>query len=124
MTKKWTILLTTSLMFFSHAAFADVDHKLIAKAEKNPVKVQQIKKLKDETAVKLTGTLFKHLNQDHYEFKDNTGIILLDIDEDVLEASKVQVGDKVNVWGEVDVHSYKPTDIEVEKLEKIVANPK
>jgi len=51
--------------------------------------VSAIAKLKDETAVTLKGTLLKHLNEDHYEFSDGTGVILLDIDDDLWKASRV-----------------------------------
>ena len=79
-----------------------------------------IAKLKDETAVTLKGTLLKHLNEDHYEFSDGTGVILLDIDDDLWKASNIKAGDKVQVVGEVDTHRYKPTDIEVVKIEKVL----
>lgn len=121
MIKKSMLVGLSSLLLCSAAAFADVDQKLIQKAEKNPVSVKQVKQLRDETPVSLSGEIFKHLNKDHYEFKDSTGIMLLDIDEDVLDAAKVKIGDRVKVWGEVDTHSYKPTNIDVEKLEKLPA---
>lgn len=79
-----------------------------------------IAKLKDETAVTLKGTLLKHLNEDHYEFSDGTWVILLDIDDDLWKASNIKAGDKVQVGGEVDTHRYKPTDIEVVKIEKVL----
>ncbi len=89
-------------------------------AAKNHVSVSAIAKLKDETAVTLKGTLLKHLNEDHYEFSDGTGVILLDIDDDLWKASNIKAGDKVQVVGEVDTHRYKPTDIEVVKIEKVL----
>ena len=75
---------------------------------------------KDETAVTLKATLLKHLNEDHYEFSDGTGGILLDIDDHLWKASNIKAGDKVQVVGEVDTHRYKPTDIEVVKIEKVL----
>ena len=48
------------------------------------------------------------------------GVILLDIDDDLWKASNIKAGDKVQVGGEVDTHRYKPTDIEVVKIEKVL----
>ena len=96
------------------------DHIIIQEAASNQVKVAEVKNLKDETAVTLKGILLKHLNEDHYEFSDCTGVILLDIYDDLWKASHIKAGDKVQVVGEVDTHRYKPTDIEVVKIEKVI----
>lgn len=101
-------------------AWAKDDHIILQEAAKNHVSVSAIAKLKDETAVTLKGILLKHLNEDHYEFSDGTGVILLDIDDHLWKASNIKAGDKVQVVGEVDTHSYKPTDIEVVKIEKVL----
>ena len=45
--------------------------------------------------------------------------IRLEIDDDLWRAAGLTVGDHVRVVGEVDTHRYKPTDIEVVKIEKI-----
>ena len=96
------------------------DYIILKEAAKNHVSVSAIAKLKDETAVTLKGTLLKHLNEDNYEFSDGIGDILLDIDDDLWKASNIKAGDKVQVVGEVDTHRYKPTDIEVVKIEKVL----
>ncbi len=96
------------------------DHIIIQEAASHQVKVADIKNLKDETAVTLTGTLMKHLNQEHYEFNDGTGLILLEIDDDLWKSAGIQAGDKVTAIGEVDKHRYKPTDIEVVKITKVI----
>ena len=112
-------LVVASSACMGSVTWAQSNAELMAAAEKNSVKVEKIKTLKDETAVSLTGTLVKHLNQDHYEFDDGTGMILLEIDDDDWKASGVKMGDRVHVLGEVDTHRYKPTDIEVLKISKI-----
>ncbi|CAG67124.1 MULTISPECIES: NirD/YgiW/YdeI family stress tolerance protein [Acinetobacter] len=104
----------------SSSAFAGKDdHLIVQEAAKNVVNVQQITKLKDETGVTLTGQITKHIKSDHYEFKDTTGVISLEIDDDLWRAVGLKVGDHVRAVGEVDTHRYKPTDIEVVKIEKI-----
>lgn len=117
------LILSTSVMatvVLSSSAFAGKDdHLIVQEAAKNVVNVQQIAKLKDEAGVTLTGQITKHIKSDHYEFKDTTGIINLEIDDDLWRAAGLKVGDYVRAVGEVDTHRYKPTDIEVVKIEKI-----
>ena len=113
------IALCMSSLSLAVGAWANDDHIIMQEAANNHVTVSAIANLKDETAVTLKGTLLKHLNEDHYEFSDGTGVILLDIDDDLWKVSNIKAGDKVQVVGEVDTHRYKPTDIEVVKIEKI-----
>ncbi|USA52784.1 NirD/YgiW/YdeI family stress tolerance protein [Acinetobacter sp. C32I] len=94
------------------------DHVLLQQAAKNVVTVSQVAKLADETGVTLTGQISKHLQSDHYEFKDSSGSISVEIDDDIWRQAGLKVGDHVRLVGEVDTHRYKPTDIEVIKIEK------
>ena len=113
-----TAMLSTILL--SSTAFAGKDdHVIIQEAAKNIATVQQVAKMKDETGVTLTGQITKHIKSDHYEFKDRSGTISLEIDDDLWRAAGLKVGDHVRVVGEVDTHRYKPTDIEAVKIEKI-----
>lgn len=68
--------------------------------------------------VTLTGQITKHLRSDHYEFKDQSGTIGIEVDDDIWRKAGLKVGDHVRLVGEVDTHRYKPTDIEVIKIEK------
>lgn len=74
-------------------------------------------KAKDETAVTLIGKITRHIKSDHYEFKDSTGTINIEIDDDLVTPSQLKPGTKVRIMGEVDTHRYKPTDIDVAKIE-------
>lgn len=94
------------------------DHVIVQEAVKNIVSVAQATKLADETGVTLTGQITKHLRSDHYEFKDRSGTIGIEIDDDIWRKAGLKVGDHVRLVGEVDTHRYKPTDIEVIKIEK------
>lgn len=119
MKKSILMAMLASTVFMAPSVWAKSDAELMSLAEKNVVTVAQAKILGDESPVSLTGTLVKHLNRDHYEFDDGTGIILLEIDDDDWALAGVQVGDRVRVLGEVDTHSYKPADIEVLKITKV-----
>ena len=94
------------------------DHVIVQEAAKNNVSVAQATKLADETGVTLTGQITKHLRSDHYEFKDKSGTIGIEIDDDIWRKAGLKVGDHVRLVGEVDTHRHKPTDIEVIKIEK------
>ncbi|WP_333978469.1 NirD/YgiW/YdeI family stress tolerance protein [Acinetobacter colistiniresistens] len=97
------------------------DHVLLQEAAKNVVSVSQVAKLADETGVTLTGQITKHLQSDHYEFKDRSGTISVEVDDDLWRQAGLKVGDHVRLVGEVDTHRYKATDIEVIKIEKYAA---
>lgn len=95
------------------------DHVIVQEATKNVVTVSQVAKLADETGITLTGQITKQLKGDHYEFKDKSGTIGVEIDDDIWRQAQLKVGDHVRLVGEVDTHRYKPTDIEVVKIEKL-----
>lgn len=94
------------------------DQAILQQAATNIVTISQAVKLTDETGVTLTGQLTKHLKGDHYELKDSTGAVSVEIDDDVWRQAGLKVGDHVRLMGEVDRHRYKATDIEVVKIEK------
>lgn len=94
------------------------DHMLVQEAAKNVIAVNQVAKLADETGVTLTGQIVKHLQSDHYEFKDKSGSIGIEIDDDLWRQAGLKVGDHIRLIGEVDTHRHKATDIEVISVEK------
>ncbi len=96
------------------------DHVILKEALNNVVTVSQIAKLADETGVTLIGQITKHVKSDHYELKDKSGTIGVEIDDDIWQRAGLKVGDHVRVVGEVDTHRYKPTDVEVITVEKLV----
>ena len=110
------IVILTGLSTFTWAG--KDDHVIVQEAAENNVSVAQATKLADETGVTLTGQITKHLRSDHYEFKDRSGTIGIEIDDDIWRKAGLKVGDHVRLVGEVDTHRHKPTDIEVIKIEK------
>jgi len=112
------IVILTGLSTFTWAG--KDDHVIVQEAAKNNVSVAQATKLADETGVTLTGQITKHLRSDHYEFKDKSGTIGIEIDDDIWRKAGLKVGDHVRLVGEVDTHRHKPTDIEVVKMEKVL----
>lgn len=111
--------LTGLALLGSNAVLAKPDAALLKEATKNVVTVSKAKTLADESGVTLTGTIVKHIASDHFEFKDATGSIVIDIDDDLWKPLQLKAGDKVRVVGEVDTHKVKPTDIEVFQIERV-----
>ena len=113
------ILFTSSICTTVSTWAGKDDHIIIQEAASNQVKVAEVKHLKDETAVTLKGTLLKHLNEDHYEFSDGTGVILLDIDDDLWKGKPISAKTPVTIIGEIDI-DYKPTkrvEVDVDQVQ-------
>lgn len=107
-----------ALLVHSHA-FAKSDQAIQQEATQHAVTVAQIKTLADETGVTLAGHIVRHISGDDFEFKDASGSIVIEVDDDLWKPMQLKAGDKVRLIGEVDTHRRKPTDIEVISIEKI-----
>ena len=119
MKKIMTALTMAMALAASPMVLAKTDQALLKEAAKNPVTVAKAKTLKDETGVSLTGSIVRHVAGDEFEFKDATGSIMLDIDDDLWQPMQLKAGDRIRVMGEVDTHRSKATDIEVIKIERL-----
>ena len=118
--KKTPLLLAIAVLVMTSNVWAGKDdHVIIQEAAKNNITIGQAIRANDETAVTLTGTIVRQIKHEHYELKDSTGTIGIEVDDDLIDLKKLKPGTKVKVVGEVDTHRYKPTDIEVVKIEII-----
>ncbi|WP_152227125.1 NirD/YgiW/YdeI family stress tolerance protein [Pseudomonas sp. SCB32] len=80
--------------------------------------VKQAQSAADDTPVVLEGTIAKRIGGEHYEFKDVTGSIQVEIDHDDWPAgASVSENTKVRLTGEVDHHKQKAADIDVDRVE-------
>ena len=118
--KKTPLLLAIAVLVMTSNVWAGKDdHVIIQEAAKNKITIGQAIRANDETAVTLTGTIVRQIKPEHQELKDSTGTIGIEVDDDLIDLKKLKPGTKVKVVGEVDTHRYKPTDIEVVKIEII-----
>lgn len=119
MTFKTTLLVGALMVACSASAFAydAEDQHIISAATKNAVTIAQAAKSIDETAVSVTGTIVRIVKREHYEIKDSTGTIVVEIDDDLVKPNQLKKGTKVRVYGEVDTHRMKPVDIDAVKVE-------
>ena len=84
----------------------------------NIVAVKSLKNLSDDASVVLEGYVIKQTREEHYMFKDDTGQIEIDVDEDILKGVKLTPGIKVRISGEVDKND-NGVSVDVDHLEII-----
>ena len=75
----------------------------------------------DDAPVTLTGNIVERLagSDDKYMFRDATGQVMVDIDEDLFIGRTVTPQTKVRLYGKVDKEIMEPTKIDVKRLEII-----
>ena len=74
---------------------------------------------KDDTPVKLKGYIVKSVGDEKYQFRDNTGVITVDIDDELWQGKPINAKTPVVLIGEVDI-DYKPTkrvEIDVDQVQ-------
>jgi uncharacterized protein (TIGR00156 family) len=74
--------------------------------------------LMDDTHVVLEGQIVKRLQDELYEFKDATGTIQVEIDDEDWPAQKVSENTKVRLTGEVD-KDFNSHEVDVDRVELI-----
>ena len=80
------------------------------------ISVSEIAELKDGDYVVMQGNILEKTGDETYNFKDNTGTIILEIDDDSWADITVTPNDIVIIEGEVDKNMMNPTIIEVEEI--------
>ena len=74
---------------------------------------------KDNTPVKLQGQVVKSLGDEKYQFRDKTGVITVDIDDELWQGRPVSPTTYITLIGEVDI-DYKPmkrVEIEADQIQ-------
>jgi uncharacterized protein (TIGR00156 family) len=112
------ILMTTGLTVTGVAmANTPVNQAAIAPATLTTVK--HALTAKDNTPVKLHGQVVKSLGDEKYQFRDNTGSITVDVDDELWQGRPISANTNVTLIGEVDI-DYKPlkrVEIEVDQVQ-------
>jgi len=109
------------IFFISFFVFINmVQAKFIAQSDTTIMqKVSETKHMKDDQNVVLKGHIIKQIGEETYLFSDDTGTIILDIDEDVWKGMDVVATDVVIIRGEYDKHLLKDSEIEVDTIELV-----
>ena len=79
--------------------------------------VEQVRNMQDDSKVAMKGKIEKHLKRDKYQFRDGTGFIVVEIDEDVWDGQTVTPQDTIWIFGELDSDPETP-EVDVERLKK------
>lgn len=80
-----------------------------------PSKVKDVKKMRDDTNVILVGKIEKFLGGEKYQFADETGTIIVEIDEEKWLGVEVGPEDTVEIYGEVD-KDWKRIKVDVDRI--------
>ena len=79
--------------------------------------VTEVVALPDETPVVMRGRITKNMGNNIFVFEDNSGTIMMEIDEESWNGNTVRVDDIVTIYGNVDKgDNY--TEIDVESVVK------
>lgn len=81
------------------------------------VSVKQALEMRDDTKVTLRGNIVQYLGDDKYLFRDATGSVRVEIDDDEWEGQTVSPEDTVELYGEVD-KDWNSVEIDVKRLRK------
>lgn len=79
--------------------------------------VFQVMTFQDDTPVVLQGKIDRSLGKGKYQFSDNTGTIVLDIDDEIIGNTEFLSEDIYEIHGEVD-KGWFSTEIDVEEIMK------
>jgi uncharacterized protein (TIGR00156 family) len=80
--------------------------------------VAQLKNLADDSWVTLEGRLIQYLGDDNYIFRDASGQVKVEVDQDVWRGVNVGPNDLIRIYGELD-HNWNRAKVDVESLTKI-----
>lgn len=81
------------------------------------VTVQQAQSMRDDTRVHLQGKIVQNLGDEKYLFRDNTGTIRVEIDDEDWNGQTVGPEDLVDIYGKVD-KDWNSVEIEVKRVVK------
>lgn len=78
----------------------------------------EVDALPDDAEIKLVGYIVRKTGDEKYEFKDEAGVLIVEIDDDVWRGLEISPEDKVELIAEVDRERAK-VEIEVDSLRRV-----
>jgi uncharacterized protein (TIGR00156 family) len=82
------------------------------------ITVAEAKNLRDDTPVILQGKIERFLGDEKYLFSDDSGNIILEIDNRVWGSLSVDQNDMVEITGEID-RDFRALEVEVKSIKKL-----
>ncbi len=80
--------------------------------------VKEAMTMPDDSEVVLTGHLVKKLQDEHYLFRDDTGTIEVEIEDETFRGQDGAPQDKIKIAGEVDLDGRR-VSVDVDRVEKL-----
>lgn len=121
---KKTALFVMGAAVFATAANAGFETSKLAQpldgmvVEENIITVEQAKNMQDDTDVVLQGKIVSQFGGERYTFADDTGSIMVEIDDDTWNGQTITPEDTVKIYGDVDRGIFS-SEIEVDKIQKM-----
>jgi uncharacterized protein (TIGR00156 family) len=84
-----------------------------------PTTVSEALQKADDTAVELTGKIEKSLGDEKYQFTDETGSAVVEIDNEDFRGVSINENDTVTIKGKVDNEFMVAPVIDVDTIEKV-----
>lgn len=115
-----TIIFTFLLSVSAQAAFVDGNNGrggFKGPGQDNDATVAQVKNMRDDTHVTLTGKIVQRLGKEKYLFQDGTGQITVEIDDEDFRGQTVTPQNTVRIYGEVDKEFGRGTEVDVKRLQ-------
>lgn len=78
------------------------------------VSVKQALSFADDRHVQLSGQIVKNLGDEHYQFRDQTGTIVVEIDDDLWQGKPLNMQQTLTLMGEVDRDDDHPNRVEID----------
>lgn len=88
-----------------------------------PSTVATAKSLKDDTQVSLQGQVIRALGKDKYEFRDATGTLIVEIDNQKWHGKPITQQAQVILIGEIDRESDNQVELDVDEVRTVPAQP-
>lgn len=109
--KRINIIVIFALIGYANAGFVGPQIENL-----NITTVKEISKLFDDTHVILQGKIVNDLGDEKYTFADETGEIIIEIDDEDWNGLTVTPETTVQIYGEVDKGLFKKTKIDVDSI--------
>ena len=84
--------------------------------------VAAVKEMKDNSWFTLEGHIVKQVRKERYIFRDQSGEVEVEIDDEKWKGRKVDPGTKIRISGEVEKDFLSSMDIEVKRIELVAHN--
>ncbi len=110
--------LAAGIAVSAHAQYQGPGSKAAKSAQHEPIStVADVKKRgRDDQQVTLTGQVVKKVGWEKYQFRDTTGEIRIEIDDDVMPSEPFDDKTKVEITGEVERDFLRSVEIDVKAI--------